>query len=93
VVAVKGAPVSRASEQCQKYINYFLLFFLCFLLSWEITEQIVCLLVMRPAYIGIICGHQLINSRIKGVELAEGDACQTFTEQQPRSARGRSRGR
>lgn len=48
---------------------------------------------MRPEYIGIICGHQLINSRIKGKELAEGDVCQIFTEQQPLSARGRSRGR
>lgn len=62
---------------------------LCFLLSWEITELRVCLLVMRPEYIGIICRHQLINSRIKGKKLAEGDACQIFAEQRPLSAWGR----
>lgn len=64
-----------------------------FLLSWEITELRVCLLVMRPEYVGIICGHQLINSRIKGRELDEGDACQILAEQRPLSVRGGSRGR
>lgn len=93
VAAGKGAHVSRASVQCQQYRNYFLLFFLCFLLSWEITELRVCFLVMRPEYIGIICRHQLINRRIKGKELAEGDAFWIFAEQEPPSAQGGSRGR
>lgn len=88
-----AAKVSRASAQRLKYINDFLLFFPCFLLSWEITELRVCLLVMRPEYIGIICRHQLINSRTKGKELAEGDACRIFAEQRPLSSWGESRGR
>lgn len=82
VGAEKAAHLSQALPQFLNYINYFLLFS-CFLLSWEITELRVCLLIMRPEYIGIICGHQLINSRIKGKELAGGDACQSSTGQQP----------
>lgn len=88
VGAEKAAHLSQALLQFLKYINYFLLFFPCFLLSWEITELRGCLLIMRPEYIGMICGHQLINSRIKGKELAGGDACQTGTGQQPLSGAG-----
>lgn len=92
VGAEKAAHLSQALLQFLKYINYFLLFFPCFLLSWEITELRVCLLIMRPEYIGIICGHQLINSRIKGKELAGGDACQTGTGSSPSLEQGKTSG-
>lgn len=61
----------QASEQGLKYIKYFIFFFSCCLLSWEITELSACLFIMRPEYIGNIFRHQLINHRIKGEELVK----------------------
>lgn len=72
-VAGEQAQISQASAQCLKYINCFL-FFSCCLLSREVTEPRACLFIMRPEYTGIISEHQLINSRIKGEELAGRDA-------------------